>query len=217
VLLHAFQDRFTHEYLIENSRPPDPAARRRPADRRDPQSEKRRREADLAKLDIMQRYAYSKTCRRSFILKYFGDSSATKQCEGCDNCLGNHRAAVVPGRIRVKGRPAARAGLGRSRSRGGEEGAASRPSLGTDDARLFEALREVRAELARRDAVPAYVVCQDQTLSEIAIRRPGTTGALLTIRGVGPVRVERYGERFLEVVRAAAASGRSATTQDVKA
>jgi ATP-dependent DNA helicase RecQ len=48
----------------------------------------RRRSADLSKLDAMQRYAYLKTCRRGFVLRYFGDSAARARCSGCDNCLG---------------------------------------------------------------------------------------------------------------------------------
>jgi ATP-dependent DNA helicase RecQ len=48
----------------------------------------RRRAADLAKLDMMQRYAYLTACRRQFVLAYFGDTAARPRCTGCDNCLG---------------------------------------------------------------------------------------------------------------------------------
>jgi ATP-dependent DNA helicase RecQ len=48
----------------------------------------RRRGGELAKLDMMQKYAYAKTCRRGFVLRYFGDPAARSKCEGCDNCLG---------------------------------------------------------------------------------------------------------------------------------
>src|SRR5918912_99039 len=50
----------------------------------------RRRLADMAKLEAMQRYAYSKTCRRGFLLRYVGDPAARQSCEGCDICLGTH-------------------------------------------------------------------------------------------------------------------------------
>ncbi len=95
VLLHAFQDRFTHEFLINNARPSSDGRSDSLAGV-DPAGEARRRKADLAKLDIMQRYAYAKGCRRTFILRYFGDPAAPGQCEGCDNCLGNHRKVVIP-------------------------------------------------------------------------------------------------------------------------
>src|SRR3712207_9536645 len=53
----------------------------------------RRRRADLAKLDTMQQYAYTRTCRRAFVLRYFGDPAARGSCSGCDNCLGTHEAS----------------------------------------------------------------------------------------------------------------------------
>jgi ATP-dependent DNA helicase RecQ len=46
----------------------------------------RRRSADLGKLDTMQQYAYAKTCRRAFVLRYFGDRAARNRCAACDNC-----------------------------------------------------------------------------------------------------------------------------------
>ena len=49
-----------------------------------------RRAAELAKLDAMQKYAYLNSCRRLFVLRYFGDPAARgrTRCAGCDNCLG---------------------------------------------------------------------------------------------------------------------------------
>ncbi|HSA58057.1 MAG TPA: RecQ family zinc-binding domain-containing protein, partial [Gemmatimonadaceae bacterium] len=46
----------------------------------------RRRAADRAKLDAMVGYATTTSCRRSFILRYFGDHTARASCAGCDNC-----------------------------------------------------------------------------------------------------------------------------------
>ena len=48
----------------------------------------------LARLDEMLRYARSITCRRHFLLTYFGESSP-ERCGACDVCLGRHRPAVV--------------------------------------------------------------------------------------------------------------------------
>jgi ATP-dependent DNA helicase RecQ len=70
-----------------------------------------------------------------------------------------------------------------------------------DDAALFEALRVHRAERAKERRLPAYVIAQDATLVEIARKRPHTETDLLAIRGMGPLRVESYGEGFLEIVR----------------
>src|SRR6185437_630691 len=59
---------------------------------------RRRRQADLSKLDAMQHYAYAKGCRRGFVLRYFGDPAARRSCDGCDNCLGTHRESATPAR-----------------------------------------------------------------------------------------------------------------------
>jgi ATP-dependent DNA helicase RecQ len=49
--------------------------------------------------------------------------------------------------------------------------------------------------------VPAYVVFPDRTLAEMAVRRPRSLAALAEVRGVGPAKLDKYGERFLEAVR----------------
>ncbi len=68
------------------------------------------------------------------------------------------------------------------------------------DAGLYDRLRAERLALAKEKGVPAYVVCHDRTLMEIAADRPADRDALARIAGMGPARIEAYGERFLAVV-----------------
>ncbi|MFK7992258.1 MAG: RecQ family ATP-dependent DNA helicase [Sandaracinaceae bacterium] len=68
------------------------------------------------------------------------------------------------------------------------------------DPELFERLREVRMEMAKKKGVPAYVVCHDRTLMEIAADKPADKDALSEVAGMGPSRIEAYGDRLLEVV-----------------
>jgi ATP-dependent DNA helicase RecQ len=68
------------------------------------------------------------------------------------------------------------------------------------DSSLFESLRATRLDLARAKGVPAYVVCHDRTLLEIAAYKPTSIEALAGIHGMGPARIERYGEPFLATV-----------------
>ncbi|HEY1697263.1 MAG TPA: ATP-dependent DNA helicase RecQ [Polyangiaceae bacterium] len=65
----------------------------------------------------------------------------------------------------------------------------------------FEKLRAHRLEVARAKGVPAYVVAMDRTLVEMASRTPRSEDELLAIYGMGPARVEQYGEGFLGVLR----------------
>ena len=64
----------------------------------------------------------------------------------------------------------------------------------------FEALRRWRAERAKTDEVPAYVVFHDSTLHEIAAVRPQTREELSAIAGVGPAKLERYADDVLEAL-----------------
>jgi ATP-dependent DNA helicase RecQ len=163
----------------------------------------RRRKADLQKLDAMQQYAYIKTCRRGFTLRYFGDAAARPKCEGCDNCLGT-RVEIEQGAAPsmrgpgVKRKPARRDSASRRDSLAAEDV----PMVTGADEALLARLRDLRRTIAKQDNVPAYVVFPDRTLAEMAVRRPTSVNALGDIRGVGPAKIEKYGERFLELLRA---------------
>ncbi|HEX6917088.1 MAG TPA: ATP-dependent DNA helicase UvrD2 [Phycicoccus sp.] len=71
----------------------------------------------------------------------------------------------------------------------------------TMDEALFEALRSWRLETARESDVPAFVVFTDATLTAIAERAPSDTAELSRIPGVGPAKLERYGDSVLTILR----------------
>ena len=66
---------------------------------------------------------------------------------------------------------------------------------------LFEALRELRRELATEAQVPPYVIFHDAVLREIAAMRPASLSEMGAISGVGARKLEAYGDAFLAVVR----------------
>jgi DNA helicase-2/ATP-dependent DNA helicase PcrA len=68
------------------------------------------------------------------------------------------------------------------------------------DEELFERLREWRKERARNDDVAAFMVFSNSTLELIAEHRPRTPDALLRISGVGPDKLQKYGEELLILV-----------------
>jgi DNA helicase-2/ATP-dependent DNA helicase PcrA len=61
----------------------------------------------------------------------------------------------------------------------------------------FGLLRKWRLERAKADGVPAYVVFHDATLAEIARQAPQSLAELGRVAGVGPAKLERYGEEVL--------------------
>ncbi len=63
-----------------------------------------------------------------------------------------------------------------------------------------QALREWRSAVATKDGVPAYVVLSDRDLLGIASELPRTLGELAGCRGIGPLRLERYGDELLAVL-----------------
>lgn len=70
----------------------------------------------------------------------------------------------------------------------------------TADPALFQRLREWRSEVARRQGVSAFLVFHDRTLTEIAARRPTDLLELEALPGIGPSKLERYGQALLEIL-----------------
>jgi DNA helicase-2/ATP-dependent DNA helicase PcrA len=98
-------------------------------------------------------------------------------------------AGKVPGKV---------SGRGTVRRTGRVGGALA--DLSEPQRELFDALKQWRAGVARASSVPAYVVFHDTALEAIAHDQPRTPAALLSVAGVGPVKVNRYGDGILAVV-----------------
>ncbi|PTY00761.1 DNA helicase RecQ [Verrucomicrobia bacterium LW23] len=92
-------------------------------------------------------------------------------------------------------------GIGPAPGGGFGGGGGRQATMDANTQRLFDALRAVRAELARAQNVPPYVIFHDKTLRELAEERPTTVEALSAISGVGQVKIDRYGQTFLTAIR----------------
>jgi ATP-dependent DNA helicase RecQ len=122
-------------------------------------------------------------CRHQALVGYFDE--AIEACGGsCDTCRGTGLDALVAP-VRV-----AAAGAGRS----------APPEHGPYDEDLFQRLRALRKRLADAEGVPAYIVFSDAVLRQMAEHRPRSRGELLRLSGVGPAKLERYGEAFLDEI-----------------
>jgi DNA helicase-2/ATP-dependent DNA helicase PcrA len=88
-----------------------------------------------------------------------------------------------------------------SRGRAAPSSGAGDPAADLDDAgqRRFAALRDLRNDL--RDGKPAYVVFDNKTLAAIARQAPTTLHELARISGVGPAKLERYGEAVVALMQ----------------
>jgi ATP-dependent DNA helicase RecQ len=96
------------------------------------------------------------------------------------------------------------AGLSRSSAPGGKSGAGE-PDDGAIpagfDTALFDKLRELRKELAAREGVPAYIVFSDASIRDMCRKRPLSLVQFSTVHGVGSVKLEKYGEVFVEALK----------------
>lgn len=162
LLFYSAGDRFKHEYFIREMSDPKEKARAR------------------RQLNDIATYAEGKTCRRVYLLNYFGETTIDNgNCNGCDICLPSEIEKVA------------------SRSK----------NLGFDQ-ELFEKLRLLRRTIAEEQRVPPYIVFGDRTLQEMARTYPQSLEALNEVFGVGREKLARYGTLFLEIIcKQAAAKG----------
>ncbi|WP_291272182.1 ATP-dependent DNA helicase RecQ [Geothrix sp.] len=134
------------------------------------------------------RLAEAPRCRHQALLAHFGeqmDACGTS----CDCCTGGDplQAAPSPGKAK----------------RGSPRG--SRPPVPEGQVEgeeaLYRELKALRKRLADTKSVPAYVIFSDATLQQMARFRPGTEAEFLALSGVGPKKLQQYGEAFLELLR----------------
>ena len=96
--------------------------------------------------------------------------------------------------LREEAPPVARRSPGVSAAR------AQSPPPGSPGSDLFESLRRWRADAAKSQAVPPYVIFHDTVLRDIAAVQPKRLDELAEIKGVGGSKLERYGAQVLKVL-----------------
>ena len=75
-----------------------------------------------------------------------------------------------------------------------------RPVAKESEKGLFEELRRLRLELARKEGLPPYCIFHDRTLWEMAGKRPTTQREMMAIVGVGEITFKKYGRSFLDLI-----------------
>ncbi len=148
------------------------------------------REAKRRATVALFRLAESEGCRHRALLAHFGET--IEPCgTSCDRCTG----VEVAGTLRLA-------------ARGGGSTTRARPMAPSDP--TFQRLRALRKRLADERGVPAYLVFSDQVLWDMIAARPETRDQMLAVPGVGPAKLERYGDAFLEALAGAAEEGDTA-------
>ena len=75
-----------------------------------------------------------------------------------------------------------------------------REVLSEDDFAVFSRLRELRKELAAREAIPVYAVCTNDHLAKMATDRISNLSQFKDLDGFGQAKVEKYGQMFLAAI-----------------
>ncbi len=73
--------------------------------------------------------------------------------------------------------------------------------LSNADEELFEKLRTLRLKIAKEEKVPPYIVFSDKTLIHMSVQKPKNREEMLLVSGVGTFKYDKYGERFLEILK----------------
>ena len=134
------------------------------------------------------RLADSPRCRHQALLAHFGERM--EPCgASCDVCSGADplETAPKPGKAK-KGSP-----------RGTRPALPEGPVDGEEA--LYRDLKILRKRLADGRGVPAYVIFSDATLQQMARFQPRTEAEFLALSGVGPKKLQQYGETFLRLLR----------------
>ena len=77
-----------------------------------------------------------------------------------------------------------------------------REVLAEQDFAVFAKLRALRKTLAEREGLPAYALFTNEQLAAMVQQRATSAAALAEIDGVGKARVEKFGDAFLDILRA---------------
>jgi ATP-dependent DNA helicase RecQ len=134
------------------------------------------------------RLAETPRCRHQALLAHFGERMET--CgTSCDVCSGADPLQHAPSPGKAK----------RGSPRGTRAPLPDGPVEGEE--LLYRELKALRKQLADAKEVPAYVIFSDATLQQMARFRPATDAEFLALSGVGPKKLQQYGESFLRLLR----------------
>ena len=189
LLLFALKDKGLQSFFITNSDAPEAIKNLR-----------------WRNLDTLVRYAEGGECRHAEILTYYRDAQRIRRCGHCDVCDPKSPRKVVTETPSLKFAKPLRDGKDgtqtklRKKSRTAKEKLADQPMTDWQQ-ESFESLKVWRRKRANELDVPAFLIFGDKTLREIAIRSPQNKAQLETVSGIGPNKLERFGDELLSILK----------------
>jgi len=147
------------------------------------------RERAWQRYHTLRRFVEQPRCRHRQICLHFGETPKWETCGSCDVC------GVTLEWTAKKYTPAPRVKAAKVAA------AVELPAAvdaGSDS--LREKLRAWRRDLAKQQAVPAYVILHDATLDALCRQRPRDLVQLLEVPGIGERKAERFGANILELI-----------------
>jgi ATP-dependent DNA helicase RecQ len=172
LMLYAKRDKGLQSYFIIQSDAPEEEIRRR-----------------WRSLDAIVAYMESATCRHAGILTYFRDPQRMERCGHCDVC-----DPASPQEVRKP--PSSK--IPRERKRRRQQSAAG-PATPAEET-LAGKLRDWRRTWAADHDQAPFMVFHDRTLYALAQARPTTRPELLAVPGIGPHKLEQFGDELLRAL-----------------
>lgn len=127
------------------------------------------------KLDTIIKYCEGETCRRKYLLEYFGEEYTKENCNSCDICLNLPRKSKDASKVLSK-------------------------SNKTYSKELFEELKTLRKDIANQNNITPTNIFTDTSLREMATLFPNTEKDFLKISGVVKQKLKDFGEEFLMLI-----------------
>ena len=155
------------------------------------------RERAWQRYHTLRRFVEQPRCRHRQICLHFGETPRWETCGACDVCgvtLEWTARKYAPARRTKAKEP--RAAIQAVAMPAAPPAAAVTPDAG--DQTLRDRLRAWRRELAKEQAVPAYVILHDATIEALCRLRPRDPAELLDVPGIGERKAERFGAAILK-------------------
>ncbi|MCC7357500.1 RecQ family ATP-dependent DNA helicase [Candidatus Uhrbacteria bacterium] len=148
-------DRFKQELFIQNMASP------------------KERDRARRQLQDMIEYCELSSCRRKFILRYFGENNIEKVCNNCDICVPKKESTLLSNNTE---------------------------QVFFDD-ELHEILRDIRQDIANTRGIPPYMIVGDQTLQDMSRYYPQSLSSMSRMFGIGKEKLNQYGQQFVTKIQ----------------